>query len=96
MLLTSKMHSNSNMCQKKCETCFVSLIIRCTSHEKCMSCMFYGKILMCSSSAFICLDLLFLLGLKIWIMHACETFSMMISYCVNHGKNMNCAVWYFS
>jgi hypothetical protein len=51
--------------------------------------MFCRKILMFSSSAFICLDLLFLLESKICIKHACDNFSIVIIYGVEHGKILN-------
>jgi hypothetical protein len=49
--------------------------------------MFYRKILIFSSSAFICLDLLFLLERKIYIKHACNNFCIVIIYGVEHGKS---------
>jgi hypothetical protein len=52
-----------------------------------MPCMFYRKILIFSSSAFICLDLLFLLERKIYIKHACNNFCIVIIYGVEHGKS---------
>jgi hypothetical protein len=51
---------------------------------------------MCSSSAFICLDLLFLLGINNCIIHACATFSMVIICYVDDYKFLECAIWYFS
>jgi hypothetical protein len=57
-----------------------------------MTCMFCRKILMFSSNAFICLDLLFLLESKICIKHACDNFCLVINYCVEHGKNTKCIV----
>jgi hypothetical protein len=49
--------------------------------------MFCRKILRFSSSAFICLDLLFLLESKICIKHACDNFGIAIIYGLEHGKN---------
>jgi hypothetical protein len=50
---------------------------------------------MCSSSAYNCLDLLFLLGIINCIIHACATFSMVINCCVDDYKILECAIWYF-
>jgi hypothetical protein len=54
-----------------------------------MPCMFCRKILMFSSSAFICLDLLFFLESKLCIKHACDNFCIVIIYGVEHGKILN-------
>jgi hypothetical protein len=51
-----------------------------------MSCMFYVKIWMCSSSAFIGLYLLFLIESKICIKHAYDNFCTVLVYYVEHGR----------
>jgi hypothetical protein len=37
-----------------------------------------------------------LLEPKIWIKHVCETFSIVVVYYLEHGKNSKSVVWYFS
>jgi hypothetical protein len=46
--------------------------------------MFFVKLLMSSSSAIYCLDLLFLIEGKIFVKHAYDNFCVVIIYCVDY------------
>jgi hypothetical protein len=86
----------NHMLLRKYGSSFVNLILWCALQEKYMSYMFYRKILMSSSSAFIGWFLLFLLERKISIKHTYDNFRIVFVYCVDHGKNTKSVVWYFS
>jgi hypothetical protein len=95
LLLTKKMNSKSIIAEKIVVPILVVFICDLIFWEKYMLYMFCVELLMSSSSAIYCLDLLFLIERKIWIKHGYDDFYIVIIYCVYCWKVLKSVVWHF-
>jgi hypothetical protein len=81
------MHNKFIVAQKNMVLVLLVLLCDALCMKKYMACLFCRKILRFSSSAFICLYLLFLLERKICIKHGHDNFCTVLIYYVEHRKN---------